>query len=514
MHKILIIDDDSDIRQTLTALLETEGYETAVADSAQAGEEQLNNEQFSTILLDIFLPDSSGIDFLTEIQKKGVIAPIIIITGSSDLKLARQALRLGVFDYLVKPFKDDTLQQVVRKAVDHNYLLEEKIALEEQNRRYQTELEKMVETKVAELRESEQKYQKLIEQSLVGVFILQDNVFKYVNNKFCEILGYTSDEVVNQKHLADFALPEYKSMVKTALQGLKHGQAKPFNFKVISKEGQELILEIWAGMIQYEGHTAVQGLLSDISYWHYSKLRERRLELELLQENKMSAIGRLSAGISHNLNNPISIIQANAELLKMRSGSSPELEKIIKQTQRMTDLINTIVKKGKKEQDTQKMNININTLLEEELEFLKANLFYKHQVDKQFSFAENLPNIKGIYSDFSQSINAIIMNAIEAMQDSELKTLHIKTDFNDNFIYVHIEDTGVGIKKADLDRIFEPFFSTKMNQKSSEQNQPQNVGAGLGLSIVYKLLYPYKIKMDINSVPDEGTKFILQIPYQ
>ncbi len=514
MQKILIVDDDAAIRDTLSSILELQEYEVEAYATARQGREALENQTYASILIDIFLPDQNGIDFIKDIQNRGIQTPIIIITGHSEIELARQAVRLGVFDYLVKPFRSNQLQQVVRLAINHNYLIEEKAALAEQNRMYQQELEKLVDQKVSELRESEVKYQSLIEQSLVGVYIIQNDKLRYVNQKFAGIFGYTQSDIINRKHLIDFAIEEQKEVLKANLARLTKGSPLTFHFTGRTQKGEERILEVWGSLITYEDASAVEGMVLDITDRHLTKIRERQLELELLNEHKLSAIGRLAAGIAHNLNTPISVIQANAELLQVKNPDSPQIQKILNQTERLSELIRNIVQKSERQQDNKRTNIQLNQLLQEEIEFLQANLFFKHKINKSLQFDEHLPKVEGIYSDFSQSILAIIQNAIEAMYESDEKSLTVQTEHDEHNIYIIIEDTGAGISAANLNKVFDPFFSTKSRQRKNHAAPDQPLGTGLGLSLVYKLMRPYGVSFDIQSQEGRGTRFTLTIPYK
>jgi len=186
MQKILILDDDPDLREMLKAFLSQEEYAVDTSASGQEAESYIAKQKYAVVLVDIFLPDMSGVDFVRNQKKAGCQSEFIFITGSSDIALARKAVQLGVFDYLVKPFKNSQLLQVVRNAIMKNYLQEEKESLDRQKAFYQHELEKQVEQKVDALRESESKYQNLVEQSLVGVFIIQDNTIKYANRRFAK----------------------------------------------------------------------------------------------------------------------------------------------------------------------------------------------------------------------------------------------------------------------------------------------------------------------------------------
>ena len=215
--------------------------------------------------------------------------------------------------------------------------------LEREKALYHESLERKVEEQIKELKESESKYHNLVEQSLTGVYIIKNDIFQYANNKLCEILETNSTDLVNKKSIYDFTVAEQRNVVQNHLKHISSGETMTECFRTQVKTAKDnfRVLEIWSGRIHYQESNAIEGVVVDVTEQHYSKIRERQLELELLNEHKLAAIGQLAAGISHNLNTPITIIQANAELLKLRNPDAPEIEKIINQTRRMSSLIST-----------------------------------------------------------------------------------------------------------------------------------------------------------------------------
>ena len=514
--RILIIDDDRDILDTLQTLLEHEGYDVVTCIDGQQAREQINALSFSTILLDIYLPDFDGLDFIHQVQEQGVKTPVVVITGSSEIEMARKAIKIGVFDYLVKPIKNRQLLQVVRNAVMHNLLREERENLEKQKRMYQEQLEKMVAQKTVELEESEFKYKSLVEQSLIGVFVIQDGSFQYLNAKAYQIFELEPITALNKKGLLDYVHQDERAELTSKLRDCIEGKIPNLQVQIhaILDTGVQKILQLWIACIQYQKQPTLEGIVIDVTAQVESQKREKNLELQLMNAHKMAAIGNLAAGIAHNLNNPIAVIQANAELLHFKNTDAKEPKRILEQTKRMIELINTIIMKGRREQQQLKESIDLNQLIQNEIEFLNANLFFKHKVEKVLQLKEGLPKIHGQYSDFSQSLNNIIDNAIQAMYDSEEKRLTISTDFNDQDIILTINDSGCGIEMQNLQKIFEPFFTTKRAPNEVKTNDNIPTGSGLGLSMVKMLLEPYCVRYDVRSTVGQGTTFTLMIPYK
>jgi len=218
----------------------------------------------------------------------------------------------------------------------------------------------------------------------------------------------------------------------------------------------------------------------------------------------------LASGIAHNINTPLMSIYGMAQLMKMKYPSQLELDDILAQVERVHQVVRNMMWKSRQEQDKSAQELDLSQLLCEELKFLEADLEYKHNVEKEFCLATDLPRIVGIYSDFSQAIMNIIRNALDAMWDRPVRKLRISTAPVGEDIAIEIEDTGCGIPPDKLDAIFTPFYTTKPlvgNQRTSEPT-----GTGLGLSIARRLLEPYGVRIHIESTVAVGTKFTLLVP--
>jgi signal transduction histidine kinase len=145
--------------------------------------------------------------------------------------------------------------------------------------------------------------------------------------------------------------------------------------------------------------------------------------------------------------------------------------------------------------------VDINEIISQELDFCQHNLFFKHYVKLTTDFKDNIPTVTASYGDLSLCIANIINNAIQAMKDSEQKELTVRTYNKNKMIYVEIADTGLGIPKHDLSKIFEPYFSTK--------SERMGTGFGLGLAIAKSITEKYDGKIEVDSTQNVGTTFKL-----
>jgi signal transduction histidine kinase len=265
--------------------------------------------------------------------------------------------------------------------------------------------------------------------------------------------------------------------------------------------------------------------------------QRHRLELELMERHKLSSVGLLAQGIAHNLNTPLGVIMGRSELLrddvrkglkrleevaragdgetetleqieKIRGESEHTLEIILKQVESMSSIIRNLMDIGRQRQDSARKKLNVNHVLEQELRFLEADMFFKHDITRTIELDPDMPYIEGVYSDFSQSFTNIIRNAMDAMHGQAVKELSVKTSHDSDAIYIAIHDTGEGIKDEHLSRIFDPFFTTK--DMGGAQGKPS--GVGLGLHSCYQLLSPYGVKFKVKSKQGDTT-FTIVVPH-
>ncbi len=232
------------------------------------------------------------------------------------------------------------------------------------------------------------------------------------------------------------------------------------------------------------------------------------LELELIQASRMAFLGVYSQGIIHNLNGPLNTILGFSSLQCRNEPAAEIPQRIRRDAQRMADLISSLGRRWHRTGASSIEPLDLNEILREELRFLEADLFFKHNVEKKIELDPALPLIHGVYGDFSHAFLNLLINAIEALSESANHQLTVRTRQVGSEILVEIEDTGIGIEAEHLSRIFLPFFSTK--NRDRKDGIPS--GAGLGLPIARKILEPYKVHFEIRSEVRQGTTMTLHIP--
>lgn len=241
-------------------------------------------------------------------------------------------------------------------------------------------------------------------------------------------------------------------------------------------------------------------------------------------------------GMIHNINGPLSVISGNAQLLEigledvdMFLGSNYStfppsvyhelvkkidryrqyLSNILESGEKMRDMITSFLTKWKRDNTSLLEPLDINEMVRLEVEYLNADMRFKNDLKKQYVFTENIPPITAIYSDFSQTFHNLVQNALDAMYDSPVKELKLVTRHDDKMIYIEIHDTGCGIPHENIEKIFTPFFTTKI---PVEGNGHRPSGTGLGLANCIDLMKSYNASFTIQSEVGKGTCILWQIP--
>lgn len=332
-----------------------------------------------------------------------------------------------------------------------------------------------------------------------------------INERAEQILDKKRDELVG-KSIFDLLPPQMRRRVLSMMDVFKSSPQQ--ELRILSRWSNNRWMEIRLAALTNKsgGLLGIMASYYDRTETKQLEEKQRALELKLLHEHKLSAIGFLASGIAHNLNGPLSVIMGYLDLLYSRYPDLNDIPMILAQTERMKEIITNMMIKSRHEQDTRKRPLNINTILQNELKFLEANLEFKHKIDKQYEYTPGLPDIYGVYSDFSQSFLNIVNNALDAMVDSPVKNLSVKTDFDPDNIYVEFNDTGCGLDPSEADRLFSPFYSTK--PPVGEANPGRPTGTGLGLSSAFQLIKSYGGNIYVDGEPGVGAKFTVVIPIE
>ncbi len=230
------------------------------------------------------------------------------------------------------------------------------------------------------------------------------------------------------------------------------------------------------------------------------------LESQLSQADKLSSIGLLAAGVAHEVNTPLAVISSYSQMLAKQLQGDPQkgalLEKITRQTFRASEIVNNLLNFSRTS-GTEFTEIDVNKIITDTLALLEHQ-FKTTKIRVQDDFASHLPPIQGNSGRLQQVFLNLFLNARDAMPNGG--TLRVATSNGDG-VSVAVTDTGTGIALEHIQRIYDPFFTTK-----STPREGQGKGTGLGLSVSYGIIQEHAGKIRVESRPGEGTTFYLDFP--
>jgi signal transduction histidine kinase len=232
---------------------------------------------------------------------------------------------------------------------------------------------------------------------------------------------------------------------------------------------------------------------------------ERRLQREVIQQEKMAAIGMLAGGVAHEINNPIGGILAFTQLMKKdavgNKSLTEDLDEIEKAAVRCKKIVADLLDFSRLSKEGDRTLVDINVLLEKIFPFLQREM-RSYNVELEFRGEPNLPDVYGHADRLQQVFINLMTNACHAMSKGGTLTVETRSEPKGEAVLVVIRDTGVGIPKDLCERIFDPFFTTKQPGK----------GTGLGLSISYRIIKEHGGEIACDSVEDGGAEFTVRLP--
>lgn len=237
---------------------------------------------------------------------------------------------------------------------------------------------------------------------------------------------------------------------------------------------------------------------------HYRNItEEKRLQQEVIQQEKMAAIGMLAGGVAHEINNPLGGILAFTQLIKrdVPDGNpmKADLEEVEKAAVRCKKIVADLLDFSRSSSGHEKQWLDINQLIEKIVPFIKAEL-KSQNVTLKLELKADIPNVYGDANRIQQVLLNLLTNACHAMNKGG--NITVSTFKEGIWTCIEVADTGVGITKENLSKVFDPFFTTKAPGK----------GTGLGLSISYRIVKEHDGTIDVESRENKGTKFIVRLP--
>jgi two-component system, NtrC family, sensor kinase len=342
----------------------------------------------------------------------------------------------------------------------------------------------------------------LIENSpSATIYVRKGGEIAIFNTAAEKLTGYSKEEVIGKMNISQFYLPGEAKRIMREMRSDDYGGPGVRvrrDMVVVDKNGQEIPVRLYAGIVYEDGkEVGSAGIITD--------QRERKaLERQLMRSEKLASVGRLAAGIAHEINQPLTGVLTFAHLLKKKfrddEPTRKDLETIVRETTRIRGIVQGILDFAR-ETPMEKLPVRVDEVLDRTLEIIvHQQRFFGIALTREYD--PNAPEVVADSNLLEQVFMNIILNAVEAMRGSG--SLIVRTRGSADWIEVDFADTGCGMPEEMLDKIFDPFFTTK--------NSTEGMGMGLGLAVSYGIVNSHNGDILVSSEVGKGSTFTIRLP--
>lgn len=502
--RVLYVDDEPDNLQSFKALFRRD-YEVYVALSAQEALDILRREPIEVLVTDQRMPGMTGVELLEQVSVEFPEVLRFMLTGFSDYDPLVDAINKGrIQGYFSKPLDPQEINDRIRKGLEDLYL--------------RSRNEQLLE----ELKQSKGFLDAILENIPDMIFVknAHDLTFARFNKAGEELLGYSRDELIGKSDYDFFPKEEADFYTSKDREVLNRRMVLDIPEETIQTrfKGQRILHTKKIPILDESGQPRyLLGLSEDITEKVAMKQREKKLEADLRQLHKMEAIGTLAGGIAHDFNNILAPILGYTEMVMMTldktSTNYANLGAVLSAAQRARDLVKQILTLCRKT-ELELKPLRLQPLLKETIKFLRSSLPSTIEIVQDVQ--EDCGPVMADPTQMQQVIMNLCTNAFHSMRDQggvlglTLDQVVLSPKDADAmpgldagpYLRLSVRDTGSGIPEEVIERIFEPYFTTK----------EKGEGTGLGLSIVHGIVTGCRGSIRVSSKVGEGTVFEVFLP--
>ena len=470
VKRILIVDDDEDdffITSEYIKKIPSNNFIIDWSYNYKDALQKLTSNEYDIYFVDYRLGIKTGMDLLEDAITTGCEAPIILLTGKGTQEIDVKAMESGAYDYLIKSeLNTEKLERCIRYSLERA-------------------------SSIQALKANERRYRSIFEKSKDVVFIttIDFNIVD-INYATTELLNYEVDELLQMNLNSFFKNPGSKTYFTDFLN--EFGEFYDYEADLISKNNEIKNCIISASIeINNNSEKYIQGIIHD-------NTSRKKAEKTSLQAEKLAATGRLVRTLAHEVRNPLNNINLSVEQLMQQANDDDSklyLEIIKRNGKRIGDLITELLNSSRLSSQVSLQKISLPVAMDAAIAAALDRITLK-RINLKVSYPKkdccSLIDPEKIQLAFLN----IIINAVEAMQEETGKlSITIYSTEEDNF--VDITDNGSGISEENMQRLFEPYFTSKRN------------GMGLGLASTLNIIQSHNANIDVKSEIDEGTSFIM-----
>lgn len=477
MPRILVIDDETRIREACRMVLEEMGYEVVVAADGEQGLALVRERHFDIILVDLMMPVLSGFDVLSEVRTHHPDTVVIVITGYATVEHSVEAMKKGAFDFIPKPFTPDQLRAVVAKSLKYTRALQD-------------------------ITDTRSRLRVMVNRLTDGVMTTDaEGGIVLANPAFLTMLGAYGEEVVGRRAGEVIADAKVRRMISEAL-------AMPAD--TFTELVQEITVEAQDGQPErilgvrcapFRGRSGVN--IGTITVLHDITASKK---IERMKSDFVSMVSHEIRGPMNSLLMQIQIIldglagevtDKQREILERASGKIRNLTRMVSELLDLARIEAGLIASEKEEMD-------IRRLLEEQVAF-HGPAAAAAGIALELAALPELPAIQANPQGMEEVFTNLITNAIKYSPPDS--AIDVSASVEDGYLAVTVRDTGFGIPEEDLEEIFTRFYRVK------DSNTREIHGTGLGLAIVRSIVNAHHGSIKVESKPGQGSAFTVTLPF-
>lgn len=436
----------------------------------------LETESYDLVLLDLSLPDSQGLSTVTKVVEAAPHSAVVILTGQSDQQTALEAMTLGASDFLVKgEFDDPLLLRSLRYALERRRIL-------------------------LRLQKSEENYRLLAEHS--GDLITRhaaDLTIKFASEASRVVVGREPGELLGTSLASLVHEPDWET-VSQRLSCLPEVGISRFEFRARCAQGDLAWMETIARRVNDDSGELVL-VTRNVQDRKAAEERLKDREAQLLRARQLESLGRLAGGVAHDFNNLLTIISGYAGLMldDMEATHSlrSDIQEISDASRRGARLVAQLLAVAR-QQVSLPQALDLPKVLKQTARLVRTAV--GEQIEVKVTVSPEAPRVWMDPTQLEQMLLNLAFNARDAMHEGGVLEFRAGLSSEGNTLLT-VSDSGCGMEREVLDKLFEPFFSTK-----------GELGTGLGLATVYGLVKQSGGDIKVSSRPGEGTTFFIELP--
>jgi PAS domain S-box-containing protein len=361
-----------------------------------------------------------------------------------------------------------------------------------------------------QLRKANSFLNNIIQSSVDGIVVVDTSGNVLMFNEGAErILGYKAQEVLGYPEVFQkFYDPETAREVMRRMRSNEYGppgKLSTSRITFVRKDGEEVPVNFSAAIIK-EGAREIGsvGIFSDLREHERLRGELEEAQRQVVQAAKIASLGRLAAGVAHEINNPLAGILIYADMLMKEVDDTPslrqDLEEIINQTLRCKEIVTRLLEFSRQSLGERSL-FDVNELIHQSAKLLRHQALF-HDIELILNLQTDLPQMLGDPGEIQQIFTNLMLNAADAMEGKGRLTISSLCDQQSDQIVLKFADTGPGVLQENFDKIFEPFFTTKLPGE----------GTGLGLSLVYGVIQRHGGTIEVESPQGGGAVFLIRLP--